>query len=93
MSNPSCPRCAGLVADLYEDPHCLNCGWRRCEPIQVHQIERPILPERNQRERKSARTREEHQRRNREYMLEYWRRKRLEEGKRVRAHRKKKATV
>ena len=93
MSNPSCPRCAGLVADLYEDPHCLNCGWRRCEPIQLNQIERPILPERNQRERKSALTREEHQRRNREYMLEYWRRRRLEEGKRVRAHRKKKATV
>ena len=93
MSNPSCPRCAGLVADLYEDPHCLNCGWRRCEPIQLNQIERPILPERNQRERKSALTREEHQRRNRAYMLEYWRRRRLEEGKKVRAYRKKKATV
>ena len=93
MSDPSCPRCAGLVANLYEDPHCLTCGWRPREPIQVHQIERPIIPERNQRERKSSLTREEHQRRNREYMLEYWRRRRLEEGKKARASRKKKATV
>ena len=93
MSDPSCPRCAGLVANLYDDPHCLNCGWRRCEPIQLNQIERPILPERNQRERKSALTREEHQRRNRAYMLEYWRRRRLEEGKKARASRKKKATA
>lgn len=40
---PSCPRCAGLVAELYDDPHCLNCGWRRCEPVQMDQIERTAV--------------------------------------------------
>ena len=40
---PACPRCAGLVAALYDDPHCLNCGWRRCEPVALSEIEREAV--------------------------------------------------
>ena len=81
MSEPACPRCAGLVANLYDDPHCLNCGWRRCEPVQRNQIERAvdILDER----RKASAER------NRQYMREYWERKK--KGVKPRAYVKRKA--
>ena len=80
MSEPACPRCAGLVAELYDDPHCLNCGWRRCEPVQRNQIERAveILDER----RKASAER------NRMYMREYWRRRKAEVAKRAYVKRK-----
>ena len=45
MSEPACPRCEGLVAELYDDPHCLNCGWRCCEPVQRNKIEREVIDE------------------------------------------------
>lgn len=81
MSEPACPHCAGLVAELYDDPHCLNCGWRRCEPVQLNQIERAveILDER----RKASAER------NRMYMWEYWRRRKAGITKRAYTKRKK----
>lgn len=80
MSEPACPRCAGLVANLYDDPHCLNCGWRRCEPVQRNQIERAveILDER----RKASAER------NRMYMRECWRRRKAGVAKRAYVKRK-----
>ena len=71
MSEPACPRCAGLVANLYDDPHCLNCGWRR-------------------RGRKSSMTVEERKERNRQYMREYWRRRKA--GITKRSYTRKKVT-
>ncbi len=84
-----CPRCAGLVAELYDDPHCLNCGWRRCEPVQLNQIERaPDNPGRR-RGRRSTMTPEERAERNRQYMRAYWERKK--KGVKPRAYVKRKA--
>lgn len=87
-----CPRCAGLVANLYDDPHCLNCGWRRCEPVQRNQIEREVIDEGRplrRRGRKSSMTVEERKERNRQYMRAYWERKK--QGVKTRAYVKRKA--
>ena len=87
--DPVCPRCAGLVAELYDDPHCLNCGWRRCEPVQLNQIERaPDKPGRR-RGRRPTMTLEERQERNRQYMREYWRRRKAGVTKRTYVKRRK----
>ena len=91
MSEPACPRCAGLVANLYDDPHCLNCGWRRCEPVQRNQIEREVIDEGRplrRRGRKSSMTVEERKERNRQYMRAYWERKK--KGVKPRAYVKRK---
>ena len=68
MSEPACPRCAGIVVKLYNDPHCLNCGWRRCEPVQLNQIERAAVVPGKRRGRPSSMTPEERTERNRLYM-------------------------
>ena len=87
MSEPACPRCAGLVAGLYDDPHCLNCGWRRCEPVAQTWVERAEKAERAQGRRRPELTRAERNEKNRACMLEYWRRKRNEAAVRARASR------
>lgn len=89
MSEPACPRCAGLVAELYDDPHCLNCGWRRCEPVQRNQIERAAEKPGKRRGRKSTMTSEKRTERNRQYMRAYWERKK--KGVKPRAYVKRKA--
>ena len=88
MSEPACPRCAGLVAELYDDQHCLNCGWRRCEPGQRNQIERAAEKPGKRRGRKSTMTPEERAERNRQYMREYWRRRKAGVAKRAYVKRK-----
>lgn len=87
--DPKCPRCAGLVAELYDDPHCLNCGWRRCEPVQLNQIERAPDKPGKRRGRRSTMTPEERAERNRQYMREYWRRRKAGVTKRAYTKRKK----
>lgn len=89
MSDPVCPRCAGLVAELYDDPHCLNCGWRRCEPVQLNQIERASNGPGLRRGRRSTMTLEERTERNRAYMREYWRRRKAGVKKRAYVKRRK----
>ena len=86
-----CPRCAGLVAELYDDPHCLNCGWRRCEPVQLNQIERAAVVPGKRRGRPSSMTPEERMERNRLYMRERWRRLKAEKKAKTRAYVKRKA--
>lgn len=88
--DPVCPRCAGLVAELYDDPHCLNCGWRRREPIQLNQIERASNGPGLRRGPRSGMTQEERIERNRAYMREYWRRRKA--GIKKRAYTRKKVT-
>ena len=91
MSEPACPRCAGLVVNLYDDPHCLNCGWRRCEPVQLNQIERAAVVPGKRRGRPSSMTPEERTERNRLYMRERWRRLKAEKKAKTRAYVKRKA--
>ena len=91
MSEPACPRCAGIVVNLYDDPHCLNCGWRRCEPVQLNQIERAAVVPGKRRGRPSSMTPEERTERNRLYMRERWRRLKAEKKAKTRAYVKRKA--
>ena len=88
--DPKCPRCAGLVAELYDDPHCLNCGWRRCEPVQLNQIERAPDKPGKRRGRRSTMTPEERAERNRIYMRERWKRVKAEKKAKTRAYAKRK---